>query len=105
MISENELDKVREKFRLAATDFGFSFCSPIELGETFSAFGYIEKYGSKNGVVISLFSDSDYLVDKEVKAWCKKNGVFYSCINIQPLLGEYKPSYFREMLRDWGKFE
>ncbi len=72
--------------------------------DTLSAFGYIENYGSKNGVVICLDFCGDSFTDPAVRAWCEEMGCFCSFINIEPLLGEYKTSYFKEMLRDWGKY-
>lgn len=103
MISEYERTAAREKFELAAKDFGFVFHSPFALTDTLSAFGYIENYGSKNGAVICLTSAPDYLIDHSVIDWCNQKECFVSFISIQPLLGEYNASYFAEMLRDWGK--
>jgi len=104
MISEADLGKARENFELAANDFGFEFLSPFALTDTLSVFGYIDHYGSKNGTVVCLFASVDYDVEQEVLAWCRQMECFVSFISIEPLLGEYKRSYFREMLRDWGKF-
>ena len=104
MISEAERKIAREKFERAAREFGFVFHSPFDLTDTLSVFGYIENYGSKNGTVICLDHDEDLRVDPDVSAWCKEMECFCSFINIDPLLEEYKPSYFRAMLRDWGKF-
>ena len=104
MISETECRIAREKFESAAKDFDFVFHSPFALTDGLSAFGYIEKYGSENGVVICLTYPPDYPTSQEVKNWCDQMGCFCSFINIEPLLEEYKSSYFREMLRDWGKY-
>ena len=104
MISETSLNKVREKFKLASRDFGFVFRSPFALTDDLSAFGYIENYGSKNGTVICLISPPDYSINQDVINWCNQKGCFWSFINVEPLLGEYKVSYFREMLRDLGKY-
>lgn len=104
MISEVELNKVREKFVLAAKDFGFVFHSPFVLTDTLSVFGYIENYGSKNGTVICLTSPPDFSVNQDVIEWCEQMECFVSFINIEPLLGEYKTSFFRELLHDWGKY-
>mgnify|MGYP003307677013 CR=1 FL=1 len=41
---------------------------------------------------------------EEIAEWCKENDCFCSFISIEPLIGEYRRSYFREMLRDWGKY-
>lgn len=104
MISEVELNKAKEKFILAAKDFGFVFHSPFALTDNLSVFGYIENYGSKNGVVVCLTSSPDFSTNQEVINCCKQMDCFCSFISIEPLLGEYKASYFREMLRDWGKY-
>ena len=104
MISKAERNIAREKFERAAREFGFIFHSPFDLTDTLSAFGYIENYGSKNGTVICLDYASDLSIDPDVSAWCKVMECFCSFISIEPLLGEYKPSYFRAMLRDWGKY-
>ena len=104
MVSEYQEKIVREKFGLAAKNFGFLFHSPFALTDTLSAFGYIEHYGSKNGVVICLTAPPNFSTNQAVIDWCNQMECFVSFINIEPLLGEYKNSYFREMLRDWGKY-
>lgn len=104
MISEKETANARENFRLASKDFDFVFHSPFALTDTLTAFGMIEKYGSENGAVVCLTSPSDFQSDPNIFAWCKQNRYFCSFINIETLLGEYDRSYFREMLRDWGRF-
>ena len=104
MISETEYNIAREKFESAAKDFDFVFHSPFTLTDDLSVFGYIEKYGSENGVVICLTYPPDYPTNQEVKNWCDQRGCFCSFISIEPLLEKYKSSYFREMLRDWGKY-
>ncbi|MBO5323653.1 MAG: hypothetical protein J6A88_06105 [Oscillospiraceae bacterium] len=107
MISEAAINKAREQFELAAEDFGFVFHSPFALTDNLSVFGYIENYGSKNGVVVCLTSPLDFSTNQEVHEvinWCKQMECFCSFISIEPLLREYKTSYFREMLRDWGKY-
>ena len=104
MISISQEQIAREKFELAAKEFGFVFHSPYALTDTLSVFGYIENYGSENGVVISLTAPPDFLTNQVVIDWCKQTECFHSSINIEPLLGGYKSSYFREMLRDWGKY-
>ena len=104
MISKSQEKIAREKFELAANDFDFVFHSPYALTETLSVFGYIENYGSKNGTVICLTSPPGFPTDQFVIDWCKQMECFVSFISIEPLLGEYKAPYFREMLRDWGKY-
>ena len=104
MISKSLEQIAREKFELAAKDFDFAFHSPYALTDTLSAFGYIENYGSKNGVVICLTEPPDFSTNQDVYNWCKQMDRFVSFISIEPLLEEYKTSYFREMLRDWGKY-
>ena len=104
MFSEEEIAKARENFILASKDFGFIFHSPFTLTDTLTSFGYIENYGSKNGAVVCLTSSADLRSDPEIIEWCKQNNCFCSFINIETLLGEYKSSYFRAMLRDWGRY-
>ena len=111
MINEDTLKIARHNFALAAQEFGFEFESPFSLNDDLDAFGYIPNYGSKNGVVICLsawpdylIDNPDYLIDNRVAAWCKENDCFCSFLNIKSLTGEYKRSYFRNMLRDWGKY-
>ena len=104
MISEKEIAKARENFILASKDFDFVFHSPFVLKETLTSFGFIENYGSKNGVVVCLSSPPDYRSDPEIIEWCKQNNCFCSFINAETLPREYKRSYFRELLRDWGRY-
>ena len=104
MVSKSQEEIAREIFELAAKEFDFVFHSPYALKETLSVFGYIKNYGSKNGVVICLTAPPDFTTNKEVTALCKQKKIFVSFNNIEPLLGEYKASYFKEMLRDWGKY-
>ena len=104
MISKAQENIARRKFELAAKDFNFVFHSPFVLTDALSSFGYIENYGSKNGVVICLTDPPDFSTNQAVIDWCKQMDCFYSFVNIEPLLGKYKTSYFREMLRDWGKY-
>ena len=104
MINEDTLRIARHNFSLAAEEFGFEFESPFTLTDEIEAFGYISNYGSKNGVVVCLTAPPDFLTDNRVADWCKKMDCFYSFLNIESLNGEYKQSYFRDMLRDWGKY-
>jgi len=104
MISQTDISKARENFMIASEYFGFKFHSPFALTDELTVFGYIENYGSKNGAVICLFESPNYEIDKKVISWCKEMDCFYSFIDIEPLLGGYSTSYFREMLRDWGKY-
>ncbi|MBQ5601378.1 MAG: hypothetical protein IIU77_01000 [Clostridia bacterium] len=104
MLSEEQIRIARSNFMLAAKDFGFEFESPFTPTDGLEVFGYITNYGSKNGTVICLTSPSDWQSDKAVFDWCKEMNCFCSVLNIEHLLGEYKRSYFREMLRDWGKY-
>ena len=104
MINEDNLKIARHNFALASKDFGFEFESPFTLTNEIEAFGYIPNYGSKNGVVICLFDPPDLLTDNRVVDWCKEMDCFWSFLSIESLAGEYKRSYFRSMLRDWGKY-
>ena len=104
MSFEDKARMVRQNFILAAEEFGFEFESPFTLTDDLEVFGYIPNYGSKNGVVICLKEPSDCLHDRRVLDWCREMDCFYSCLNVDFYSQEYKRSYFREMLRDWGKF-
>ncbi len=104
MFSEEQIQIVRKNFLLASKEFDFEFVSPFALTDEIEAFAYITNYGSKNGAVICLTSTEDYKYDKRVIEWCKKMDCFCSFLNIDLILGEYRRSYFREMLRDWGRF-
>ena len=105
MITENQIENARENFYLAAKDFEFVFHSPYSLTDEIEAFGYIENYGSKKGTIICLTSLPGFKTDNSIIEWCKQNNYFYSFLNIELIVGEYKPAYFREMLRDWGHFK
>lgn len=104
MISEKEIANARENFILASKDFDFIFHSPFILTDTLTSFGFIENYGSKNGAIVCLTSPTDFRSNPEIIEWCEQNNCFYSFINVKTLLGEYKRSYFRELLRDWGRY-
>ncbi len=104
MITEADLRRAREQFETAARDLGFSFISPAVLTDSLSAFAYLPDYGSPNGTVICLTSSSERHAYHDVISWCQENGFFWSVLSIEPLLGEYHAAYFREMLRDWGRF-
>ena len=103
MVNEDKIKSAKNNFILASQEFGFEFVSPFTLTDEIEAFGYISNYGSKNGVVICLTTPPDFLIDNKVTDWCKEMDYFYSFLNIELLTGKYKRSYFREMLRDWGK--
>lgn len=104
MINEDNLKIARLHFSLASEEFGFEFESPFTLTDELEAFGYISNYGSKNGVVICLTAPPDFLTDARVADWCKEMDCFYSFLNIELLAEKYNRSYFREILRDWGKY-
>ncbi|MBQ6831004.1 MAG: hypothetical protein IJO28_00055 [Oscillospiraceae bacterium] len=104
MLVDDQIKNIRHNFILASEEFGFEFVSPFNLTDEIEVFGYISNYGSKHGVVICLTTPPDFLIDHKVIEWCKEKDCFYSFLNIELLTGEYKPSYFREMLRDWGKY-
>ena len=104
MLVDEQIKNARHNFMLASEEFGFEFVSPFNLTDEMEVFGYISNYGSKNGVVICLTSPPDCYTDKRVVDWCKEANCFYSFLNIELFAGEYKRAYFREMLRDWGKY-
>lgn len=92
----------RERFLLASEEFGFEIIMPVCLDEEkqLYAFGYMPDYGSQNGAIIGLLSTENE-PRKRIEDWCCKNKYFCSFLNVEPLIGEYKRSYFRELLRDW----
>lgn len=102
MLVDDQIKKARHNFILASEEFGFEFVSPFNLTDEIEVFGYISNYGSKNGAVICLTTPLDSM-DNRVVDWCEKMDCFYSFLNIEFLTGEYKRSYFRRLLRDWGK--
>lgn len=104
MLADNQIKMARRNFILASEEFGFEFVSPFNLTNEIEVFGYISNYGSKNGVVVCLTTPPDFLIDNRVADWCKETDCFYSFLNIELLAGEYKRSYFQEILRDWGKY-
>ena len=104
MLVDEQIKNARHNFMLASEEFGFEFVSPFNLTDEIEVFGHISNYGSKNGVVIGLITAPDFLIDNRVTDWCKEKGCFYSFLNLELLTGEYKRSYFREMLRDWDKY-
>ena len=104
MTDEQKIKRIRNNFLRAAEDFDFEFESPFSLTDELEAFGYIPNYGSENGVVIGLASSTGTGIDPRIADWCKKMNCFYSVLSIEFYAQEYKRSYFREMLRDWGRF-
>jgi hypothetical protein len=104
MFIDDQIKNARHNFALASEEFGFEFVSPFTLTDETEVFGYISNYGSKNGVVVCLTTPPDFLIDNRVADWCKETDCYYSFLNIELLTGEYKGSYFREMLRDLGKY-
>lgn len=104
MFNEDKIRNVRNNFVLVSKEFDFEFHSPFVLTDKLEAFGYIENYGSKNGVVICLISPHDFQINNKIVEWCKLDDCFCSCLNIELITGKYNRVYFREMLRDWGKY-
>lgn len=93
---------VREQFLRASEEFGFEIIMPycLDEKEQMYVFGYMPGYGSRNGAVIGLL-DEKLNTDTSIEKWCRENECFCSFINMERLLGSYKRSYFRELLRDW----
>ena len=104
MFIDDQIKNARHNFALASEEFGFEFVSPFTLTDEIEVFGYISNYGRKNGVVVCLTTPPNFLIDNRVADWCKETDCYYSFLNIELLTGEYKSSYFREMLRDLGKY-
>ena len=105
MLDDKTKSCIIEKFEIAAKEFNFKFVSPYCMGENneFCFFGHLFKENGQKGVVIDIICEFENSDIKKHK-YCKANNIFYSCLYITPLLGEYKRSYFSEMLKDW-KYE
>lgn len=91
-----------EKFEIASKEFNFNFIAPYYTCENHELcfFGYLFKDNPGRGVIIDIICDfEDRNIEK--RKYCEDNNLFYSCLYIEPLLGEYKRSYFSEMLKDW----
>ena len=93
------------KFETASKEFNFNFIAPYfaEKNPELRFFGYLFKDNPEKGVIIDIICDFE---DRNApkRRYCEDNNLFYSCLYIEPLLGEYKPGYFSEMLKDW-KFD
>ena len=102
MIDEKIKNSIVKKFEIAAKEFDFSFVSPyyIDGNNELCFFCYLYKGNIEKGVLIDIISDSQNMDVKKEK-YCDINELFYSCLYIEPLLGKYQSSYFREMLEDW----
>lgn len=91
-----------DKFNTAAKEFNFNFITPYCANKNHELcfFGYLFKDNPEKGVIIDIIHDfEDRNIEK--RKYCEDNNLFYSCLYIEPLLGEYKRSYFSEMLNDW----
>ena len=97
------IEKVRSQFIKASKEFHFTFVSPYLLDEDTNlyAFGFVEGYASKNGAIIELLMPPHYEANKNVIEWCKEQNRWLSRIYAEPLLSEYDPAYFKDMLDDW----
>jgi len=102
-MNKDIVENVRLQFEKAAAEFHFTFISPYPLDErnNLYAFGFIDGYASKEGAIIELNEPPLYEADKDVIQWCKEHDRWISQINVEPLLGEYDHSYFKERLDDW----
>lgn len=102
-MNSDVIEKVRLQFLKASEEFNFTFISPYPLEEATNlyAFGYIDSYASKNGAIITLIEPPQYEADKDVIEWCKNQNRWLSQISIEPLLGEYNSTYFKDLLDDW----
>lgn len=102
-MNRDSIEKVRSQFIKASVEFNFTFVSPYPLDEDndLYAFGFIDGYASKNGAIIVLTEPPLYEADADIIEWCKLHDRWLSQINISPLLGEYDPAYFKDMLDDW----
>ncbi|MBQ4333425.1 MAG: hypothetical protein IJC33_06585 [Clostridia bacterium] len=105
MINDAITNNIIEKFEMASKEFNFNFVTPYCTGENqeFRFFGYLFKDNPERGVIIDIICGFEG-VNAEKRRYCEDNNLFYSCLYIDSLLGEYKRSYFSEMLKDW-KYE
>lgn len=102
MIDDKIKNSIVEKFEIASKEFNFNFVAPYctDKNHELCFFGYLFKDNPEKGVIIDIICDfEDRNIEK--RKYCKDNNLFYSCLYIEPLLGEYKRSYFSEMLKDW----
>ena len=102
MIDGKIKNSIVDKFDIAAKEFNFNFITPYYANEDHELcfFGYLFKDNPEKGVIIDIICDfEDRNIEK--RKYCDDNNLFYSCLYIEPLLGEYKRSYFSEMLKDW----
>ena len=104
MITEEQRRIAADVFITAARELDFDFIESPFLDDGISAFGYISGYGSSKGTVIDLLSLPEDVPNETLLLWCEKNGYYCSFLNVQPLMNGYRRSYFREMLRDWGRY-
>ena len=102
MIDDKIKNSIVEKFEIASKKFNFNFVAPYCTGKNHELcfFGYLFKENADKGVIIDIVCDFED-GDIEKRKYCEANNLFYSCLYIAPLLGEYKRSYFNEMLEDW----
>ncbi len=100
------IEKARANFVRASEEFGFTFISPYLIDEEkgISAFGFIAGYGSYYGAVIDLIEPPLFETNKELAEICVNKHMWYSFLNIEPLMGKYDPYYFQELLDDWKIF-
>lgn len=101
-ITREEKELIRKNFKIASEEFDFFFISPHYMGEDnqYQFFGYLFRDSLEKGVVIDIVSNAEES-NKQKAEYCRAHNIFYSSLALEPLLQEYKRSYFREMLRDW----
>ena len=103
MLMNEHVIKARKTWFEASKKFGFEFVSPFYYqyaGEKNEAFGFIPKYGSKNGTIIELMYSPRFLTDKRIVEWARVNNTNFSFINVDNCL-EYRESFFYDLLDDW----
>ena len=105
MINDKITNSIVEKFETASKEFDFNFVAPYYTGKNreLCFFGYLFKDNPEKGVLIDIIRDFEGR-NVEKRKYCEDNNLFYGCLYIEPLLREYKRSYFSEMLKDW-KYE
>ena len=87
MIDDKTKNSIVEKFETAAKEFNFNFITPYCLGENneLCFWGYLFKENDEKGVIIDIVCDFEGM-DIKKRKYCEANNLFYSCLNITPLL-------------------
>ncbi len=87
-------------------ELGIKFISPFGSEIDYlknNILGFLPDYGSSHGMIICATAAPRYDIDGNVVTWGKKNGIFFTYINIDTLV-KMNNADFLSMLDDWGKF-